>query len=73
MFRYGETFYYVLFPEQPVPTLCLRGSILFDRWGNKVFAASDITKCWNGTFKGEVCKQDVCVWKLIVSSKITVT
>ncbi len=52
----------------------LRGSkaftfTIFDRWGKKIFETSDITKGWDGSFKGEVCQEDVYIWKLIVSGE----
>jgi gliding motility-associated-like protein len=39
---------------------------IFDRWGNLVFEADDISKGWDGTVKGgnEIALQDVYVWKV---------
>jgi gliding motility-associated-like protein len=42
---------------------------VFDRWGKIVFESIDITKGWDGTFKGEPCPLGVYVWKLVVSSQ----
>jgi gliding motility-associated-like protein len=38
--------------------------LIFNRWGEQVFDSNDITKGWDGSFKGEPCKSDVYVWKL---------
>jgi gliding motility-associated-like protein len=37
---------------------------IFDRWGEQMFETNDITKGWDGNFKGQACKSDVYVWKL---------
>jgi gliding motility-associated-like protein len=39
---------------------------IFDRWGNTVFDADDISKGWNGHVKGgdDIAQQDVFVWKV---------
>ena len=42
---------------------------VFDRWDEIMFESTDPTAGWNGTHKGIECKQDVYVWKLIVTSK----
>jgi gliding motility-associated-like protein len=31
---------------------------IFDRWGEKLYVSDDQLKGWDGTFKGEECKQD---------------
>jgi gliding motility-associated-like protein len=41
--------------------------IVYDRWGQKIFQSTDFSKGWDGTFKGEECKMDVYVWKIIAS------
>jgi gliding motility-associated-like protein len=40
---------------------------IFDRWGEKLFTTSDFLQAWDGTFKGEACKNDVYVWKINVT------
>lgn len=35
---------------------------VFNRWGEMVFSTDDINAIWDGTFKGELCEQDVYVW-----------
>jgi gliding motility-associated-like protein len=37
---------------------------IFNRWGELVFESNDITKGWDGSFKGQPCQSDVYVWKL---------
>lgn len=32
---------------------------IFDRWGERLFTSTEQLKGWNGTFKGQECKQDV--------------
>lgn len=39
---------------------------IFDRWGEQVFATGDISKGWDGTFKGKMCENSVYVWKVTV-------
>jgi len=41
--------------------------MIFDRWGERLFATEDFFQGWDGTFKGEECKQDVYVWKINVT------
>src|ERR1019366_8240266 len=40
--------------------------LIFDRWGNQIFSADDISKTWDGRANGgsEVVQQDVYVWKV---------
>ncbi|HEY1045412.1 MAG TPA: PKD domain-containing protein [Bacteroidia bacterium] len=35
---------------------------VFNRWGEMVFQTNDIHDFWDGTFKGNVCEQDVYIW-----------
>ena len=35
---------------------------IFNRWGEKIFETTDLTTGWNGSWKGEACKQDSYVW-----------
>lgn len=39
--------------------------LIFNKWGEQIFSTNDISKGWDGTFKGELCKQDVYVWTII--------
>lgn len=38
--------------------------VIFDRWGNQIFTTTDISKAWDGTFKGVLCPDDTYVWKI---------
>ena len=42
--------------------------MVFDRWGQVIFETTELEKGWDGTYKGESCKQDVYVWKMNLSS-----
>ena len=53
-----------VFRIPPGSAFQLKEFSIFDRWGNKVFATSDITKGWDGTFKGT--PQDPGVYHYIV-------
>ncbi len=43
--------------------------VVFNRWGNKVFETNDITKGWNGTFKGELQEVGTYVYYATAISK----
>lgn len=54
---------------RPVGTGILEMRLLiFDRWGETIFSTEDPEGGWDGTFKGQPCKQDVYAWKLYVKS-----
>lgn len=36
--------------------------LIFDRWGEQVFQCSDLSTCWDGTYKGKVLSPDVYVY-----------
>ncbi len=36
--------------------------IIFDEWGNQIYSG----KSWDGTFKGQVCQDDIYVYKITV-------
>jgi PKD repeat protein len=36
---------------------------IYNRWGELIFVSTDIRKGWDGYYKGELCQQDVYVWK----------
>lgn len=36
--------------------------IIYDRWGEKIFESSDLSACWDGTYKGKVLSPDVFVY-----------
>jgi PKD repeat protein len=37
---------------------------IFNKWGELLFVSKDINVGWDGYYKGELCKQDVYVWKV---------
>ncbi len=43
--------------------------LVFDRWGNLIFTADDISKTWDGKANGgaEVVQQDVFIWKAAIT------
>ncbi len=42
--------------------------MVFDRWGEQLFATKDFSQGWTGTKNGnEVLKEDTYVWKIVVS------
>lgn len=36
---------------------------VFDRWGENIFTSNDITKGWDGTFRGTPVQDDIYIWK----------
>jgi gliding motility-associated-like protein len=53
---------------------CVYGSCIasvqvnvFDRWGKLVFESTDLTKCWDGTFKGKQLNTGVYMYVVKVS------
>jgi gliding motility-associated-like protein len=39
---------------------------VYDRWGEKVFETTDITKCWDGTYRGKLMNSGIFVYRLYV-------
>ncbi len=39
---------------------------IFDRWGELIFSSNSSEHVWDGTFKGQECKQDVYNYKLVL-------
>ena len=39
---------------------------IFNRWGELIFVSKDPKIGWDGYYRGELCKQDVYVWKVKV-------
>jgi len=37
---------------------------VFNRWGELLFETHDVRIGWDGYFKGQLCPQDVYVWKV---------
>jgi len=44
---------------------------IFDRWGERVYETTTPGTGWDGTFRGQDCKQDVYIWKLRIKSNNT--
>lgn len=38
--------------------------LIFNRWGEIIFETKEVNRGWNGFYKGELCQQDVYVWKV---------
>ncbi len=36
---------------------------IFNRWGELIFESQDIKKGWDGYYKGQLCQEDVYIWK----------
>ncbi|MBA3705824.1 MAG: choice-of-anchor L domain-containing protein [Bacteroidetes bacterium] len=43
--------------------------LIFDRWGMLIFRSTDLNVGWNGRLKGEICQQDVYVYKVSFTDK----
>jgi gliding motility-associated-like protein len=41
---------------------------IYDRWGEEVFHTTNFLTGWDGTYKGQLCKSDVYVWKIKATS-----
>lgn len=37
---------------------------IFNRWGEMIFSSDELSKGWDGYYKGKLCKQDVYMWKV---------
>lgn len=40
---------------------------VFNRWGELLFETTDVRQGWDGYYRGEICQQDVYVWKVNVT------
>jgi gliding motility-associated-like protein len=40
--------------------------VIFNRWGQQLFESNTADAGWDGTFKGQPCKEDVYTWKIAV-------
>ncbi|MBS1651215.1 MAG: gliding motility-associated C-terminal domain-containing protein [Bacteroidetes bacterium] len=41
---------------------------VFDRWGEMLFYSNSFKSGWDGSFNGQRCKNDVYVWKIILTN-----
>lgn len=39
---------------------------IFNRWGERVFATSDINEAWDGTYQGELCQEGVYLCRVYI-------
>ncbi|MDO9188065.1 MAG: PKD domain-containing protein [Bacteroidia bacterium] len=39
---------------------------IFNRWGEEIFESLDIKKGWDGYYRGQICQQDVYIWKAYI-------
>lgn len=37
---------------------------IYNRWGELLFESNDINTGWDGYYRGELCKQDIYIWKV---------
>lgn len=35
---------------------------IYDRWGEVIFVSDDYTACWDGTYKGKKCQDDIYIY-----------
>jgi gliding motility-associated-like protein len=42
--------------------------IIFNRWGEKMFETTDLSKGWDGNYLGKPAQDGVYVYKMIVTS-----
>jgi gliding motility-associated-like protein len=42
--------------------------LIFNRWGEKMYETTDLTKGWDGNYKGQPAQDGVYVYKMIVTS-----
>ena len=43
---------------------------IFDRWGERIFDTNNPEEGWDGTFRGQPCKQDSYVWRVGVTTNV---
>jgi gliding motility-associated-like protein len=53
-----------VFRIPPSVNFHLRSFSIYDRWGNKIFSTSDISKGWDGTYKGVALNGDTFIYTI---------
>jgi PKD repeat protein len=38
--------------------------LIFNKWGELLYESTDVNRGWDGFYRGQLCKQDVYVWKV---------
>jgi gliding motility-associated-like protein len=41
---------------------------VFNRWGERLFVTEDPEQGWDGSYKGQICKTDSYVWKIVLKT-----
>ena len=41
---------------------------IYDRWGELIYETSSLLRGWDGTYKGKIVKNDLYVWKIVVTT-----
>jgi gliding motility-associated-like protein len=44
--------------------------VVYDRWGNKVFESEDISKGWDGTYRGMAMNSAVFVYYILSGDEV---
>jgi len=42
--------------------------LIFNKWGEQIFSTNEISKGWDGTYKGAPCTEDLYTWTIIFSA-----
>ncbi len=43
--------------------------LIFDRWGEILFESHDVAFGWDGTYIGQLCKEGVYTWKIVIKER----
>lgn len=56
----NNTFYYFIISKFKVHSNTLQSGklVVYNLWGNKVFESDDLTKGWDGIYKGQIDQED---------------
>jgi gliding motility-associated-like protein len=42
--------------------------LIFNKWGEQIFSTNEISKGWDGTYKGVLCTEDLYTWTITFSA-----